>query len=188
MTSPVLLISVDPQIEQPQSAPTFPRALHEVTQNYQHAEPKGAETKPQVVKREICEAVENDLFTRDLPVDETVLIPAGVTIKGDITTDGRASVIIGGRVEGTVDAGKCTVVVKDGAEVVGTIRAESSIIIAGNVTASTADDMAVITSGLWILAETGKVRGTTAYGRFRTYEGGTFNGRAIPYSEWSEKS
>lgn len=186
MNSSVLLNAVEPEATAKlSSVSTGPRALHEVSpvpSTYQADTHSLAQAQ-----RPLSGAGDIDQFIRNMSLDEVVLIPAGAIIKGEISTDGRLSVIIAGRVEGTVDAGKCTVIVKDGAEVIGTIRSENIIVVAGTVTASAAEEMAIITSGLWVLAETGKVNGSCAYGRFKAYEGGTFAGRAIPHSDYSEK-
>jgi cytoskeletal protein CcmA (bactofilin family) len=183
MNAPVLLTAVDPDtVGKSPFLPTPPRALHEVPSSLQQVETKNEPKRPMTGSGEV------DHFTRNIPLDEVVLIPAGATLKGNISTDGRASVIIAGRVEGIVDAGKCSVIIKEGAEVVGTIKADNSIVVAGSVTSTGDEDMAIVTGGLWILAETAKVKGGVAYGRFKTYEGGTFSGRAIPHSEYLDKS
>ena len=124
---------------------------------------------------------------RTIDADNVVLIPAGVTIKCDIVTNGVASVVIAGRVEGNVDAGANPVIIKQSGEVIGTVRSQDSVVVAGKITAPGNDGEAVLTSGLWILAETGHVKGTVAYGRHRAYEGGVFSGRAIPYTEYEAK-
>jgi cytoskeletal protein CcmA (bactofilin family) len=115
--------------------------------------------------------------------EKVVLIPAGVTFTGDIETKGLASLVISGTVIGMVDAGSASVIVQETGSVVGTIKADDTIAIAGTVKAGEGA-MAVITGGLWILAEKGCVRGDVAYARHRAYEGAVFRGQAIPFAEY----
>jgi cytoskeletal protein CcmA (bactofilin family) len=122
-------------------------------------------------------------FVRELDSEKLFLLPAGVVIKGDLNTNGNAAVIAG-RVEGNITAGGMPVIIKEGGEVVGTIESDDYVLVAGKATAATPDGQAIATKGLWILAETGYVKGGVAYGRQRAYEGGTLNGRAAPYSEY----
>lgn len=129
--------------------------------------------------------VEN--FMQNLDSAKVLLIPVGVTISCDLVTNGNAAVIAG-HVIGNIDAGAGPIIIKDGGEVQGTVTSEEYVVVAGKVTSSTTDGNAVVTPGLWVLAETGHVKGTVAYGRHRAYEGGVFNGRAIPFNEFQTKA
>lgn len=125
-----------------------------------------------------------DEFMQMLDADNLLMIPKGVQIKSDLFTNNLSAVVIAGRVEGDIDAGDWPVIVKAGGEVLGRIKSTSYVVIAGKVVAPTDESPAVLTQGLWVLAQAGYVKGTVAYGRQRAYEGGVFNGRAIPYAEF----
>ncbi len=125
-------------------------------------------------------------WTSQLDAEKVVLIPAGVTIGGDIITHGVASLVISGTVNGIVDAGSAMVVVRETGVVNGCVKSEDSVVIAGSVTCADPEGMAIVTSGLWILAETARVRGDVAYARHRAYEGSVFSGRAVPFSEYTK--
>lgn len=122
-------------------------------------------------------------FMQALDVDRLLVIPAGVSIKCDFSTNGMAAVVIAGSVEGNIDAGACPVIIKQGGQVVGTVSSEDYVLVAGSVSSAKNDGNAILTKGLWVLAETGSVIGTVAYGRQRAYEGGVLNGRAVPFTE-----
>jgi cytoskeletal protein CcmA (bactofilin family) len=125
-------------------------------------------------------------FIQNLDVDKVLLIPAGVTISSDLLTNGNAAVIAG-RVEGSIDSGAGPIIIKEGGEVIGTVTSDEYVVVAGKVTAASPDGNAILTKGLWVLAATGSVKGTVAYGRQRAYEGGVLNGRAVPFSEYQPR-
>ncbi|ABE47345.1 bactofilin family protein [Polaromonas sp. JS666] len=125
---------------------------------------------------------EIDQFIKDIDADKVLLIPAGVRIKSDLVSNGNA-VVISGVVEGRINAGSAPVIVKQGGEVVGAIESDEYVVVAGTVTSVEKDGDAVVTKGLLILAATGSIKGTVAYGRQRAYEGGTLSGRAVPFAE-----
>jgi cytoskeletal protein CcmA (bactofilin family) len=125
-------------------------------------------------------------YITQLDLEKVLLVPSGVTINGDIVTNGLASVVISGAVNGSVDAGSAAVIIREGGLVNGSIKADDSIVIAGTVTAANPQAVAIATGGLWILSETGCVRGDVAYGRHRAYEGAIFSGRAIPFAEFKQ--
>lgn len=118
----------------------------------------------------------------ELDLEKVLFVPVGVTISGDIDTNGLASLVISGTVKGSVRAGAGAVIVRQSGVVLGSIHSDESVVIAGHVT--NPDGLAIVTSGLWILAETAQVRGDVAYARQRAYEGSVFSGRAIPFSEY----
>jgi cytoskeletal protein CcmA (bactofilin family) len=126
-------------------------------------------------------AADIEYFTRHLDVKKLMLIPHGVTINGSIDTNGLASIIISGTVNGNVTAGSGAVIVRKSGVVFGTIKADDCVVVVGQVTGNKAP--AIVTKGLWMLAETGQVHGDVAYSRYRAYDGGLFSGRAIPFSE-----
>lgn len=143
-------------------------------------EVQSSQKKPELAQTSQIADVE--YLVRQLDVEKVLLVPAGVTIKGDIDTNGLASLLISGTVHGNVKAGAGSVIVREGGVVHGSIHSDDCVVIAGQVTG--ADGAAIVTSGLWILAETAVVRGDVAYARHRAYEGGVFSGRAIPFSEY----
>lgn len=123
-------------------------------------------------------------YAAQIDVNKVLLIPAGVTIEGDISTKGLASLVISGIVNGCVDAGAGSVIVRESGEVNGMVKSDDSVIVAGAINNPAAGGLAIATAGLWILTETGRVRGDVAYARHRAYEGAVFSGRAIPFSEY----
>ncbi len=123
-------------------------------------------------------------FAAQIDVEKVLLIPAGVSIDGDISTKGLASLVISGVVNGNVDAGAGAVIVRESGAVNGLVKSDDSVIVAGSITNDHAEGLAIATGGLWILTETGRVRGDVAYARHRAYEGAMFSGRAIPFSEY----
>lgn len=125
-------------------------------------------------------------WTSQLDAEKVAIIPAGVTINCDLITDGVASIIIGGTVHGIVDAGTAMVIVRESGVVNGCVKSEESVVIAGSVTSADPKGMAIVTSGLWVLADTARVRGDVAYARHRAYEGSVFSGRAVPFSEYTQ--
>ena len=163
---------------------TSSRFLHEVPTTVHQIETKPAVTVTASKPILPVSVADIEHFTSQIEIDKVVLVPVGVTIKGDITTDGQASIVVCGRVEGNIDAGDRSVLVKSGGEVLGTIKAADAVVVAGTVTAASDETPAVVTAGLWILAETAKVKGTVAYGRHRAYEGGSFTGRAVPFADF----
>lgn len=125
---------------------------------------------------------EIEQFIKGIDADKVLLIPAGVRIKSDLVSNGNA-VVISGTVEGRINAGSAPVIVKEGGEVVGAIESDDYVVVAGTVTSVEKDGDAVVTKGLLILAATGTIKGTVAYGRQRAYEGGVLSGRAVPFAE-----
>jgi cytoskeletal protein CcmA (bactofilin family) len=142
-----------------------------------------ANTEPSEAGRAIAPAnPELDQFIKDIDAEKVLLIPAGVRIKSDLESNGNA-VVISGVVEGRINAGSAPVIVKQGGEVIGSIESDEYVVVAGTVTSVEKDGDAVVTKGLLILAATGTIKGTVAYGRQRAYEGGTLSGRAVPFAE-----
>lgn len=125
---------------------------------------------------------EIEQFIKGVDAEKVLLIPAGVRIKSDLVSNGNA-VVISGFVEGRINAGSSPVIVKEGGEVIGAIESDEYVVVAGTVSAVEKDGDAVVTKGLLILAATGTIKGTVAYGRQRAYEGGVLSGRAVPFSE-----
>ncbi len=127
-------------------------------------------------------------FAKDLDPAKLLIIPVGVSIKGVLTTGGDHAVVVAGHFEGDIDAGQHPVIIKKGASVLGCVRSEDCVVVAGSLTSKEKEGEAIVTSGLWVIADTGNVKGDVAYGRQRAYEGGVFSGRARPFSEYADKS
>ena len=160
------------------------RAIHgSATRNDSASKPHDAVKAQPVIPSPVTAPVADvEHFARQLDAEKVLLVPPGVTINGNIDTNGLASLIISGTVNGNVTAGSGTVIVRESGVVVGTINSDDCVVVAGKVTGDKAP--AIVTKGLWMLAETGQVRGDVAYSRHRAYEGGLFSGRAIPFSEY----
>lgn len=135
-----------------------------------------------VIAPEAPLSLEVEQFIKSIDAEKVLLIPAGVVIKADLVSNGNA-VVISGTVEGRIMAGSAPVIVKPGGEVVGSIESDEYVVVAGKVSAPEKDGDAIVTKGLLVLAASGSIKGTVAYGRQRAYEGGMLSGRAVPYAE-----
>lgn len=123
-----------------------------------------------------------DEMIRHMDVRKTAFIPVGLTIRGELDTDGAAAVVIFGVVNGAVRAGDKPVIVMEGGHVTGPIVTEGDVIVAGTVGEQGREQMAVTTGQRFHLAETGAVHGDVTYRSLRIYEGGIIAGRMVPHT------
>lgn len=121
-------------------------------------------------------------IARQLDPKKTVLIPAGVRFEGNITTDGKAAVVVYGEVEGGISAGEMPVYVAAGGAVKGVIENRAEIVIGGAVGSGASDGACIKTSQRFVLAASGRVDGDVMYGSMRVYDG-IVAGRLLPFAD-----
>lgn len=121
-----------------------------------------------------------ELMVRRFDVRDTAFIPRGLTIRGDLDTEGSAAVVVFGTVTGAVKAGNKMVIVMPEAVVEGPITTQGEVVVAGTVGTEGSSQLVISAGQRFHLSQTGRVHGDVAYRSMRIYEGGTVAGRLIP--------
>lgn len=117
-------------------------------------------------------------LVRSFDIEKTAVIPAGMRIKGDVSTEGVLDIVVFGTVEGDIITDK-GVYVMNGGTVKGHITSSGEVVVAGTVEAGEGTPV-IETKDRFFLATGGQVNGDVVYQSLRVHEGGVVRGRMMP--------